>query len=206
MKSCCGCCFPLPKEDVTVPGKKPSRGEVDVRQHKPPTKGGDPVVHYGESRVVNEYSNVDNSRGRVLVETRSYSPGRDGQRENLHVDYHQDVDWARESRAKWETDHPGSQVVDNYRTGQNVVYGSSYPQAQHVVSHVGGTTVPSQGVVYSQAQPSQAIVRTGGSHRGESRVIQGGSRVVQGGTTSQVVTSGSRVVAGNQYNPFNSGR
>lgn len=212
MKSCCGCCFPLPEKkqiDVSVP-KPPA-----PRPPAPPTN-----TWYEDPRV-HETVYVDNSMPRRHVETRSYSPARDGVgKENLQVEFHQDVDWARESRANWEERHASQvrEVVREVPVVERVVQPEVVYGGNRVVA--GGSRVVAGGTPQVLHTSTPQVV-----HHGGSRVVQGGatsqvvtggvvnrgSRVVQGGVgvpqvvhagNAEVVRNGSRVVNANAYNPF----
>jgi hypothetical protein len=83
-----------------------------------------PIVTYSQP-VYHEMAPVREEQERVLVETRRWSPGREKQ-----IEYHNEIDWARQSRTKFEaqqSNYTGANVVlheptVNYVTGGNVTY------------------------------------------------------------------------------------
>jgi len=233
-KKCCpkSCCEDPNKKKVVQDDYhyKQERIPINVQQNRPSNyvetrppvhyETGKTSVVYGEPRV-HEYTSGPTTqieRPRVLVETKTYSPGREN---DAHVTYHKDVDWGKESRVQWQNDHPNYRQADEVVIHKSNVQPSSYGTTSH---RQGGYTTSynpyqEQGVTVSTTQgaPRQVSVTGGGATRqyagnttgyttGGNTYTTGGNTYTTGGntyTTGGNTTSYRSGERDNVHNPFN---
>jgi hypothetical protein len=201
VKFCC-------KKKADKVRKPPQYNDVVVQAAKPKVVVDNvpaPITTYS-TPVYHELAPVREEQERVLVETRRWSPGREKQ-----VEYHNEVDWARQSRTKFEAQqshYTGSNVVlheptVNYVSGGNVTYERP---AQHV-SYTTGNVV--ERVAPTTSYTTGNVIRENVVERAPAHSYTSGNVVRvshQHGNTASHVVGGERRVIGQTYNPFDAAK
>merc|ERR1719237_414720 len=208
-KKCCpkSCCEDPNKKKVVQDDYhyQQERIPINVQQNKPSNYVERPPVHYETGRTsvvyqeprVHEYQSgpqTQVSGQRVLVETRTFSPGREN---DAKVTYHKDVDWGKESRVQWQSEHPGYKedvVIHKASPHQQSSYGTtSYRQAGYNPYQEQGVTVST-----TQGAPRQVSVSGGGATRQYAGNTTGYSSNT-GGVELVRTTGGNNYASGNTY-------
>jgi hypothetical protein len=175
--------------NVNVQAAKPRQEPRVVVDYQPMT------VSYSQP-VYHEMSPVREEHERVLVETRRWSPGRE-----MQVEYHNDVDWARQSRTKFEAQqvHEGrSNVVIHDPTPNYVPAGNTvYERPVHTSYTTGNVVERPAHTSYTTGHVAERPVATSYTNGNVVRVSH------QGHPTGSYTTGERRVVAADKYNPFN---